>query len=92
LKSAALPVATAVAGAAVGVLGGAALNRKGQPRRKLLGASIPARGSGSSAPAVGSGAEKLARQIGHAAAQLSRLAAEVHAAREQAAKVGKALS
>jgi hypothetical protein len=67
----------------VGVLGGVALNRKGQPKRKLLGASIPAKGSG---------AEKLARQVGQAAAQLSRLAAEVHAAREQAAKVGKVLS
>ena len=78
-------MATAVAGAAVGVLGGVALNRKGkdQPKRKLLGASIPA---------TGSGAEKLARQIGQAAGQLGRLAAEVHAAREQAAKIGKAMS
>jgi outer membrane murein-binding lipoprotein Lpp len=83
LKSAALPVATAVGGVAVGVLGGVALNRKGQPKRKLLGASIPA---------IGSGAEKLASQIGQAATQLSRLANEVRAAREQAAKIAKAMS
>lgn len=65
------------------MLGGLALNRKGRSKRKVLGISIPA---------TGSGAEKLARQVGDAAAQLSRIAAEVHAAREQAAKVGRALS
>lgn len=71
------------------MLGGVALNRKGQlnrkaqPKRKLLGASIPP---------TGSGAEKLARQIGKAAFQLGRLATEVQSAREQAAKVGKAMS
>ncbi|MBV9309614.1 MAG: hypothetical protein JOZ73_02210 [Solirubrobacterales bacterium] len=83
MKSAALPVATAVAGAAVGVLGGVALNRKDRPRRKLLGVSVPT---------VGPSAQKLARQIAEAAGQFSRLASEVHAAREQAAKIGKALS
>ena len=67
----------------MGVLGGVVLNRKGRSKHKALGASITA---------IAPGAEKLARQIGHAGAQLSRLAAEVHAAREQAAKVGKALS
>jgi hypothetical protein len=67
----------------VGVLGGVALNRKARQQRKLLGVSVPV---------VAPGAEKVARQIGDAAAQFSRLASEVRAAREQVAKVGKALS
>jgi hypothetical protein len=83
VKSVVLPVATAVGGAAIGVIGGAVLNRKGRSKRKVLGVSIPS---------VGPDLEKLARQIGEAAGQFGRLAGEVHAAREQAAKIGKALS
>ncbi len=79
----ALPIATAVTGAAVGVLGGAVLNRRTQPKRKFLGIPLPSRRANT---------EKLARQIGDAANQFGRLANEVHEAREQAAKVGKALS
>jgi hypothetical protein len=85
VKSVVLPVATAVGGAAIGVIGGAVLNRKGRSKRKVLGVSIPSVG-------VGPELEKVARQIGEAAGQFGRLAAEVHAAREQAAKIGKALS
>lgn len=83
LKSVVLPIATALAGAAVGAVGGVVLDRKSQPKRKLLGIPIPTRRTGT---------DKLARQIGEAAGQLGRLAAEVNAAREQAAKIGKALS
>jgi hypothetical protein len=85
VKSVVLPVATAVGGAAIGVIGGAVLNRKSRPKRKVLGVSVPRVG-------VGPDLEKLARQIGDAAGQFGRLAGEVHAAREQAAKIGKALS
>lgn len=84
LKSVVLPIATAMAGAAAGAVGGVLLDRKNRPRRKFLGVPIPTIG--------GNGTDKLARQIGEAAGQLSHLASEVHAAREQAAKIGKALS
>ena len=69
--------------AIIGVLGGAALNRKRPPKRKVLGLSVPG---------IRPDLEQLARQIGEAASQFGRLAGEVHAAREQAAKIGKALS
>lgn len=85
VKSVVLPVATAMAGAAVGVVGGAVLNRKSRPKHKVLGVTIPS-------VAIGPGLEKVARQLGEAAGQFGRLAGEVHAAREQAAKIGKALS
>ncbi len=93
MKSVALPIATAVTGAAVGVLGGAVLNRR-QPKRKFLGIPLPAKRANPEklAREIGANTGKLARQVGEAAAQFGRLASEVQAAREQAAKVGKALS
>jgi hypothetical protein len=84
IKSAVMPVVTAVAGAAAGVLGGVVLGRKSKPRRKLLGVSIPGTGGG--------GIDGLAGQVGEAAKQFGRLAGEVRQTRERAEKVGKALS
>src|SRR5207302_1881171 len=83
LKSAILPVATAAAGAAAGVLGTAALRRKGKSPRKVLGLSVPG---------LGPGVEKLGEQVGEAARQFNRLANEVRTARERAEKIAKAFS
>jgi hypothetical protein len=83
LKSAILPVATAAAGAAAGVIGGAAFRRKVQSPRKVLGVPVPG---------LGSGVEKLGEQVGEAAKQFSRLANEVRVARERAEKIAKAFS
>jgi hypothetical protein len=47
---------------------------------------------GVSLPDVGDGMQNLGRHVGDAARQFGRLASEVHAAREQVEKVGKALS
>jgi hypothetical protein len=52
-------------------------------QRKVLGVSVPE---------VGSGMERLGRQLGEAARQFAKLAGEVRAARERAEKIGKALS
>ena len=74
---------TAIVGAAAGVIGGAAIGRRSKSQHKLLGVSVPD---------VGSSVEKLGRGFGEAARELGRLASEVHAARERAEKIGKALS
>jgi hypothetical protein len=78
-----LPVVTAIAGAAAGVIGGTAIGRRLRSQRKVLGVSVPE---------VGSGMETLGRQLGEAARQFAKLAGEVRAARERAEKIGKALS
>lgn len=74
---------TAIAGAAAGVIGGTAIGRRLRSQRKVLGVSVPE---------VGSGMERLGRQLGEAARQFAKLAGEVRAARERAEKIGKALS
>jgi hypothetical protein len=79
-----MPVVTAVAGAAAGVVGGGLLGRKNKAPEKVLGVKIPGTG--------GSGFDGLAKNVGTAANQLGRLAGEVREARQRAEKVGKALS
>jgi hypothetical protein len=79
-----MPVVTAVAGAAAGVIGGVILGRKGKAPKKVLGVKIPGTG--------GSGFDGLADNVGNAAKQLGKLASEVREARQRAEKVGKALS
>jgi hypothetical protein len=79
-----MPVVTAVAGAAAGVVGGVILGRKAKAPKKVLGMKVPGTGGG--------GFDGLAKNVGNAANQLGRLAGEVREARERAEKVGKALS
>jgi hypothetical protein len=79
-----MPVVTAVAGAAAGVIGGVILGRKNKSQKKVLGVKIPGTG--------GAGFDGLAKNMGNAANQLGKLAGEVREARERAEKVGKALS
>jgi hypothetical protein len=79
-----MPVVTAMAGAAAGVVGGVVLGRKGKSPRKVLGVKIPGTG--------GAGFDGLAKNVGVAANQLGKLAGEVREARERAEKIGKALS
>jgi hypothetical protein len=78
-----MPVVTAVAGAAAGVIGGVILGRKAKPPKKVLGVKLPG---------TRGGFDGLAKNVGSAANQLGRLAGEVREARERAEKVGKALS
>ena len=78
-----MPVVTAVAGAAAGVVGGVVLGRKNKPGRKVLGISIPG---------TAGGFDGFADNVGQAAKQIGKLAGEVREARERAEKVGKALS
>jgi hypothetical protein len=78
---AALPLATAAAGTIAGVLVGR--RRRGR-QRKVLGVSIPGTGGG--------GVDALAKSIGEAGKQLSKLADEVRTGREKAEQIGKALS
>jgi hypothetical protein len=79
-RSAAFPVATAMAGAAAAL---ALAQRKTRRRKKVLGVEIPG---------TGSGADGLARNMGEAAKQLARLADEVRTGRKKAEEIGKALS
>jgi hypothetical protein len=81
-----MPVVTAVAGAAAGVVGGMILGRKGKAPKKVLGLKVPGTGGG------GMNFDGLAKNVGNAASQLGKLAGEVREARERAEKVGKALS
>jgi hypothetical protein len=82
VKNVVVPMATAMAGTAAGVL----LNRKGmfkkQPR-KVLGIPMPSPNGG--------GLDHLAKNVGEAGKQLGKLATEVRTARERAEQVGKAL-
>jgi hypothetical protein len=76
---AAAPLATAVLGAAAGVV----LGRNGRSRRrKVLGVTVPGQGDG---------LQTLGKGMGEAGKQLGRLASEVRAAREKAEEIGKAL-
>jgi hypothetical protein len=79
-RSAAFPVATAMAGAAAAL---AMAQRKANRRKKVLGVSIPG---------TGSSADGLARNVGEAAKQLARLADEVRTGRKKAEEIGRALS
>jgi hypothetical protein len=79
-----MPVATAVAGAAVGVVGGVLLDRKKLTRkRRVLGIPVPG---------TGGGVDGIARQVGEAGKQIGKLATEVRSAREKAEQIGKALN
>jgi hypothetical protein len=80
-----MPVATAVFGAAAGVVGGVLLDRKklGGRKRRVLGIPVPG---------TGGGLNGFTRQVGEAGKQLGKLATEVREAREKAEQVGKALS
>jgi hypothetical protein len=70
--------------AAAGALGGIVLGtRVLRPRKKLLGIPISRKGIG---------LRPLAHEVRKAGKQLERMADEVGKAREQAQKVGKALS
>jgi hypothetical protein len=80
-KSAAFPVASAMAGAAAAL---ALAQRQSKRRKKVLGVSIPGTGSG--------GVDGLAKNIGEAGKQLARLADEVRTGRKKAEEIGKALS
>ena len=80
-RSAAFPVASAMAGAAAAM---ALAQRRGKHRRKVLGISIPGTGAGS--------VDGLARNLGEAGKQLARLADEVRTGRKKAEEIGKALS
>jgi hypothetical protein len=77
----ALPVASAMAGAAAAL---ALRERRANRRKRVLGVPIPGTGS--------SGADELARSIGEAGKQLARLADEVRTGRKKAEEIGKALS
>jgi hypothetical protein len=79
-RSAAFPLATAMAGAAAAL---AMAQRKSSRRKKVLGVSIPGTGSSS---------DGLARNVGEAAKQLARLADEVRTGRKKAEEIGRALS
>jgi hypothetical protein len=85
VKSVAIPVGTAVVGAAAGVVGGVVLGRTKMTRkRKLLGVPMPGTPSRD-------GMESLAKNVGEAGKQFGKLAGEVRAARQKAEDVGKAL-
>jgi hypothetical protein len=71
-----------VASAAVGVIGGVVLGRRGLKRqRKILGIPLPRNGF-----------DGLTRQIGEAGKQFGKLADEVRTTRKKAEEVGKAIS
>jgi len=85
IKSVAIPVGTAVAGAAAGVVGGVVLGRTKMTRkRKVLGIPMPGTPSRD-------GMEQLAKNVSEAGKQFGKLAGEVRAARQKAEDVGKAL-
>lgn len=79
-RSAAFPIATAMAGAAAAL---AMAQRKAHRRKKVLGVSIPG---------TGGSADGLAQNVGEAAKQLARLADEVRTGRKKAEEIGRALS
>lgn len=84
VKAVALPVGTAVAGAAAGVVGGVVLGKTRISRkRKVLGITLPGQRDGM---------EHLAKNLGEAGKQFGKLASEVRQAREKAEGIGKALS
>jgi hypothetical protein len=78
-KGAAVPVATAVAGAAAGVVVG----RRNRKPRKVLGIPIPG---------TRNGLGGLAKEVRKAGKQFGHLASEVQTTRKKAEDVGKAIS
>jgi hypothetical protein len=80
VKSAAFPVASAMAGAAAAMALG---QRNAKRPKKVLGVSIPGTG--------GHGTDGLAKNVGEVAKQLARLADEVRTGRQKAEEIGKAL-
>jgi hypothetical protein len=79
---AAVPLATATVGIAGGiVLGRTALQRQ----RKALGVPVPA-------PGKKIDFRGLSQQVGEAGRQFAKLAQEVHAVREKAEQIGRAIS
>ena len=81
LNKTAFSIATAMAGAAVGMALG---QRQAKRPKKVLGISIPGTGGG--------GTDGLAKNVGEASKQLARLADEVRTTRKKAEEIGKALS
>lgn len=81
VKNAAFPIASAMAGAAVGMAFG---RRHAKRRKKVLGLPIPGTGAG--------GTDGLAKSVGEASKQIARLADEVRTGRKKAEEIGKALS
>ena len=81
-EKAAVPLATATVGIAGGiVLGRTALQRK----RKALGVTVPS-------PSRKLDLKGLGQQVGEAGRQFAKLAQEVHAVREKAEQIGRAIS
>jgi hypothetical protein len=78
-KSAAIPVATAVAGAAAGVV----MGRRNRKPRKVLGIPIPG---------TRDGLGGLTKEVRKAGKQFGNLANEVQTTRKKAEDVGKAIS
>jgi hypothetical protein len=79
---AAVPLATAT----VGVAGGIVLGRTaGHRNRKALGVAVPTPGRKMDFRGLG-------QQVGEAGRQFAKLAQEVHAVREKAEQIGRAIS
>jgi hypothetical protein len=76
-----IPVVTAAAGAAAGVVFG---RLKGNRPKKVLGMKVPGTG--------GNGLGGLAKEVRKAGKQFGNLASEVQTTRKKAEDIGKALS
>ena len=95
VKSVAVPVGTAVLGAAGGVaIGKAAFGKRRRGPSIKPNIKLPSRKHTIDLrlPGQRGGVDGLAKSVGEAGRQLAKLAGEVHEARKKAADVGKALN